>query len=489
MLKYTALIITTLFLTPKLLLANDIIIPDETNKTINRYLLRKSNERDFQVILKKEAGSWKIVSINGSDSISDPKEEILYVRAIDGGWEIEPYFDIAPIKEYENYSCNDKVPYKFDSRKSIQREKQTNLCDSEFMTNSNPDVIFQAGVTVFGALMTMGYSLAHQASTYDDKRYLNVKEIEKAVSDTNLNNILNKLFPLINKQKRDFSELENIWNDKLKTAEVTIKTKDKTNGLMPNNFQLSNNYKHFSKLKFIRNGQFVKLNIANKLPKNEIIKNLPTTVEKIAEWKIKQDRLLYEAEMATLSISAICTEDEILLDSGYRVNITECPKNQYFTDLPIQIPVAVTGLDLTVIPKIDLTDKHLKIWLKNDGLHFENITEDFIEIKDIALSINNKVYTLSSKSGESQLTIAPMSYYPASDKVSKFSLQLITHQEMLNALKFQLKDISEAKTSDIAISLSVRYIVNNTNLTQTLRGLNKINVHNAITSYNFTNYN
>jgi hypothetical protein len=482
--KLLSLATATLYLAPMVTFAQNAA-PSQEKTSNNYYVLRKSNDYLYDVVLKKEEESWKIISINGKRNIDNPKEESLLVRiASDGGWEFEPYFNINLKKNDGLILCNGLLPYGFDKNYKLDRSKKTNICDSAFMTDSDPNgsVVNTVATSALMAVFTGGLTLVAQAAMIGDERYLNKKEIEKAVSDTNLDKLLTAINSSTKKLKSDIDTTNKKWIDSASGANINFLLNDNTNGLMPSVFSSSfkNEYRN-GNVGYETTKKFIEFSSVNNIKNNDFIKNYPVSLTEFPSWEAEQQARFSKMAEEPLTVQPKCELSEQLLDAKHRVKITECPKNQILTYAPIVVPMAFTGLDFTLTPTLNMEDKQLKVWLRGDGLHFENRTDEFIEIKDLAFSVNGNVYTLSSKNGSSQLTIAPQSTYPANNKASKFSLAVIANSEMQNSLKLRLLSLSDAKASNFTFNLSVRYVVDNTNMTKTLRGTNKINTYAALT--------
>lgn len=446
----------------------------------NKYSLNTGSGYQFVAVVKNNGGNWFVDYLAHTEELGQDFRrkikldggEILMARNLGGSWDFEPYFDVVSPDQKpadKNFFCNKKIPYRKDKNFKYDTGSQTNICDSLFMTDSDQDTSLTRKVTstAIMAVFTAGITLAAQAVTLGDQRYLDKKELSKAIDDTKLDELLNLLIADFSFVNSNVARINKSNSDKVSFTSSNLLVVDDSGWLKKPTMldAYANSFAKYSVVSGIRNADF--------------FVGLPKTLSDHEAWRVNLVENLSKIEGVKPTIRAQCPLNNIKVGGIYRVNVT-CPANFEYTGLPVNVSVQLTGIELDLLPAITVADSMLKVTLSDGYLKFENLTSEFLEIRDISFGVNSKVFTLSSPTGSSQLTLGPLSSYPRTTETNKFPLSAISDHSMLTMFYLRNAKLQAAKDTNINLSLAVRYVTENTTATKTVRGLHKTNAYDMV---------
>ncbi len=431
----------------------------------------------YTAIIKMTENRWQISSLNERTAINDSNEEIVLIdKSPSGKLVFTPYFNLRSPETTSSSgrnraSCRGLIPYGVNKNYQLDRARETNVCDSLLMIDSDPETstLAKVGSSAILGVFTMGLTLAAQAATYGNDRYLNKNEFRKVVADTNLDQLIDNLENAFAKRSRVVTQSNADWTRKASNIKTKFEITDKTGGFVMDSDSVNS-----------LAGNLVRYAAIKPVPESPAKGSLPKSLEDFPQWSSAQDQILENFANTPPRAYVYCQNGETLVGNKYRVTISSCPNTVAANDEPIVIPISVLSMDSSVTPKLSAEDKQLKVWLDADGLKFENLTTEFIDIKDISFSVNSQTFSQSGANGATQLTLPPQSTYPRSTERSKFTLLGLTDERMRDMLAIKRITVPTAKQQSISFSLAVRYSVDNTNIVRALRGTKSSSVYELI---------
>lgn len=401
----------------------------------------------YYLVVQKRDGVWVVNSINDRKYITSADEETILARRQGQGWEFIPQFDLVDKNRGGDFQCIGKRPEGIDNSQPLERDKRTNICDSLLTTSTTPKeervgrAVGVALATIFtGGVGGVVLALDKRTSFFPD-----TEELKRVVADTHLDELLNRIEGVSASYFKGAREIINRGNSIASRVKTRYVIKDTSMGFG----------KHL-----VVPGESSMVRYQYVFPDGyNRITQYPTSLDATATFaRIQEDRLVKLGRQPVI-VRGYCSLGDRQFGS-VNVSLKDCPKELTITDeaKAIEVPLEVLGVKTEVRPTVQADDKIVRVQLTANGLVIENRSSDFVDIVDVAVSINGKVRTLSGGSA-ALITVPPQTTYPRDGDTGKFAVKDLMDQEMRASLNFQNLTAPEAVSKKVTTSMSVRYAV------------------------------
>lgn len=400
---------------------------------------------------------WQVVALNERRSIASADEEIVLARRRGtAGWEFAPLFDLVDTERGQEMRCIGPRPVGLAENTPIDRARQTSPCQSLLTSSTRPEGLTagRAAGILIGTVLTGGLGAVAMAMDKRTEYFPLPDEFKKLVRDTRLDELLSQVEAQRQLYDKALARTRADWAQAARQTRTRFAIRDDSQGLasgLP-----------------VREAERL-VGYAPAFPKAyATLPAQPTTLDGLPAFAAQLQARLAQLAAEPVVLQPSCPGGSRRVGT-FNVSLPACPGQVLLSgpDAEVELPLVVNGVKAELAPAVQADDKLLRVQWQAGGLVIENRSADFVDILDVALSVNGKVRTLSGERAP-LLTVPPQSTHPRSGEAGRFSARQLLDAEMQAALSFDNLTLPQAQAGRIATQLSVRYAIDGR--PRTLRG-------------------